>query len=362
MTALDSRLDLLRGVTPARNHDARTIAALTTNPGCVRRGLLDAAGADKESIARHVGHPARFGQSQFAITRGNVFEAQVKANGCAELLGLLRDRLRLPVPEASYDDLEVVGGNDTREVRYARTRQLMKRAAAGEGAGTLFDHPLLRLEVGGHLVYLEPDVIAFRLGETFHVIEIKSFPVIDGQADPEQVAAAARQSAVYVLALRRMMAELGEPEELVSHQAVLVCPENFSNRPTATLVDVRPQLGVLRRQLVRMARIEELLDALPEGVSFELDDQLATSLSLVEARYAPACMASCDLAFFCREEARACGSTDLLGRQIRDQVGGVETVRETLGLADGSLSPSQEQAEVAALLRDARRIRREVLS
>jgi len=84
MTALDSRLDLLRGVTPARNHDARTIAALTTNPGCVRRGLLDAAGADKESIARHVGHPARFGQSQFAITRGNVFEAQVKANGCAE--------------------------------------------------------------------------------------------------------------------------------------------------------------------------------------------------------------------------------------------------------------------------------------
>jgi hypothetical protein len=111
-----------------------------------------------------------------------------------------------------------------------------------------------------------------------------------------------------------------------------------------------------------MARIEELLDALPEGVSFELDDQLATSLSRVEARYAPACMASCDLAFFCREEARACGSTDLLGRQIRDQVGGVETVRETLGLADGSLSPSQEQAEVAALLRDARRIRREVLS
>src|SRR6266542_2655711 len=48
--------------------------------------------------------------------------------------------------------------------------------------GALFDHPLLRLSVGGRDVYLEPDLIAFQWKGQFHVVEIKSFPVIDGQA------------------------------------------------------------------------------------------------------------------------------------------------------------------------------------
>ncbi|WP_106399085.1 hypothetical protein [Actinocorallia populi] len=354
ISALDTRLDRMRGEAPPRNHDARSIAALTTNPGCARRAVLDAAGADKGEIARYLGHGMPFGQSQFAITRGNAFEALVKNDGCAQLYGLLRDKLELPVPESSYADLEEVGGNASREVRYTRTKQLLKRAVEGEG--TLFDHPLLRLEVGGHLVYLEPDVIAFRLQDRFHVVEIKSFPVIDGRADPEQVAAAARQSAVYVLALQRMMAELGQPESLVAEEVVLVCPENFSNRPTATLVDVRPQLSVIRRQLRRMTRIEELLDALPEDLSFELDEGLESSLTRVQARYAPACMSTCDLAFFCRSEARACGATEVLGRQLGDQLGGITRIEDALALADGTLTPPEDLEEIAAELREARRL------
>ncbi|MEO3784995.1 hypothetical protein ABGB12_16780 [Actinocorallia sp. B10E7] len=353
-SAVDLRLDRMRGSTPPRNHDARSIAALTTNPGCARRAVLDAAGADKGEIARYLGQSMPFGQSQFAITRGNAFETLVKNDGCAQLYGLLRDRLGLPVAESSYADLEEVGGNVSREVRYTRTKQLLKRAVEGEG--TLFDHPLLRLEVGGHLVYLEPDVIAFRLQDRFHVVEIKSFPVIDGRADPDQVAAAARQSAVYVLALQRMMAELEQPEDLVADQVVLVCPENFSNRPTATLVDVRPQLSVIRRQLRRMRRIEELLDALPEDLSFELDENLSQSLTRVQARYAPACMSTCDLAFFCRSEARACGATEVLGRQLGDQLGGLTRIEDALALADGGLTPPEGLEEIAAELREARRL------
>ena len=36
--------------------------------------MLDAAGADKGEIARYLGHGMPFGQSQFAITRGNATE------------------------------------------------------------------------------------------------------------------------------------------------------------------------------------------------------------------------------------------------------------------------------------------------
>src|SRR3954471_1897833 len=93
MTASDAILDRLRGTGPARRHNARTIAALTGNPGCARRAVLDSAGVDKPKLAERVGFPAGFGQSRFAITRGNTFEAQVKADGGAELLRLVAERL-----------------------------------------------------------------------------------------------------------------------------------------------------------------------------------------------------------------------------------------------------------------------------
>ena len=99
MDRLVERLDRIRGPVAPRNHNARTIAALTSNPGCARRGVLDAAGVNKGEIARHLGFPSGYGQSRFAIARGNAFEAQVKADGCADLLHLLRERLGLAIPE-----------------------------------------------------------------------------------------------------------------------------------------------------------------------------------------------------------------------------------------------------------------------
>lgn len=360
MTETAPDLDRLRGGAPPRNHDARTIAALTANPGCARRGVMDAAGVDKDAVARRLGFPSPFGRSQFAITRGNAFEAQVKADGCAELLTLLRERLGLDVRAAAYDDLEVVAGNEGRELRHTRTRRLLARALE-TGDGTLFDHPLLRLDIAGRPAYLEPDVIAFQIAGRLHVIEIKSFAVVDGQAEPEQVAAAARQSAVYVLALRRLVAELGHDPARVSHEVFLVCPENFSNRPTATPLDVRPQLAVLERQLARLTRIDRILEELPEGLTFEPGDALADAVRAVEARYAPECMAGCEMAFFCRDEARACGATGALGRAVRDDLGGVETIGTALALADGSHSPPDDLAETAAHLRTAARLREEAL-
>ncbi|MEU1881609.1 hypothetical protein ABZ470_30275 [Streptosporangium sp. NPDC020072] len=365
---MNGRLDRLRGPVPSHPHDARAIAALAANPGCARRALLDAAGVDKDRTARHLGFPAPFGQSQFAITRGNSFEIVVKENGCAELLRLLRELLGLPVAEVGYQDVESVGAH----LRHSHTRALVDRAARQEEAAVFYDHPLLSLEIAGHVCYLEPDVVAFQLGGRFHIVEIKSFSVIDGQAEPRKVAAAARQAAVYVLALRALLADLGHDPERVSHEVVLVCPENFANRPVACLVDVRRQLAVLKRQLTRLTRVETLLDELPEELTFDLAPgqdgvptrpagEVAQALSRVPARYAPDCLSTCDMCMFCRDEARGNGSTDLLGRQVRDELGGVSTVAEALGLAEGTLEPAEGQEEIARLLRLADRLREECL-
>jgi hypothetical protein len=364
------RLDTLRGPVPPRPHDARAIAALAANPGCARRAVLDAAGVDKDATARHLGHPAPFGQSRFAITRGDVFEAQVKENGCAELLRLLRDLLALPIPQVAYHDVTDVGAH----LRHAHTRALIDRAARGDDdAGTFYDHPLLSLEIAGHTSYLEPDVVAFQFGGRFHIVEIKSFAVIDGQADPAKVAAAARQAAVYVLALRGLLDDLGHDPALVSHEVVLVCPENFANRPIATLVDVRRQLAVLRRQLTRMTKVGDIVAGLPAELTFDLaagEDgvptrpaaELAAAIGEVTARYAPECLSTCDLCVFCRAEAGGRGATDLLGRHVRDELGGVAGVAEALALSEGAREPAAGQEEITRLLRLADRLRAESLA
>lgn len=370
MTAADARLDSLRGGTRPLSFTARTIAALTANPGCARRALMDAAGADKAALATHAGFPQPSGASQspFALARGGIFEAQVKASGAADLVRLLRDRLGLDLPEVSYSDLESVGGNTSREVRYQRTRALLLRASRHpDQAGTLYDHPMLRLQVGGHLAYLEPDVVAFQLHGKFHVVEIKSFAVIDGQADEESVAAAAMQAAAYIVALQDMLAAESLPAAAISTDIILVTPENFSPLATATFIDVRKQIAILRRQLARMARIGALLDELPAGLTFDLAPdpdgtyirargELASALEAVPARYQPRCLKTCELAGFCRDEARTAGALSVLGSVVRDDLGSLDSISTALALASGTRQPSADQADIARALRHAKNI------
>jgi hypothetical protein len=353
---IDARLSRIRGDAPPVRHNARTIAALTGNPGCTRRAVLDAAGVDKDGLARHIGYSASFGQSPFAIARGNAFEAQVKADGGAELVRLLlatlgRGVAKVEVAEVEYANL---GARDDPDLRHARSRDRLLRAAEGRDGTILFDHPLLRLDVGGQAVYLEPDLVAFQHAGVFHVVEIKSFPVIDGQADAAKVAAAAIQSAVYVLAMRRM---LGRPEA-VSHEVVLVCPKDFASTPTATRIDVRRQLIVLEHQLGRLARIETLIDALPPDLSLDpaagSPVDVIESLGRIPARYVPGCLSTCELAYLCRDQSA--GRTATLGTGVREDLGGVDTVAETISLAAGTLIPTDDRADAAALLRTAARI------
>ena len=124
---MSDALDRLRGGSPAKRHNARTIAALTGNPGCTRRAVLDAAGVDKPRLAQQLGFPGSFGQSRFALARGNGFEAMLKADDCALLRKVLSDCLHLDASGA-YDDLGE-DADDTLASRHGRTRKLLAGAA-----------------------------------------------------------------------------------------------------------------------------------------------------------------------------------------------------------------------------------------
>ncbi|MFD3803301.1 hypothetical protein ACFWTC_06640 [Streptomyces sp. NPDC058619] len=356
---LRQRLAGLRGpAVPPRPLDARALAALAANPGCGRRALLDGAGVDKTALASALGSPAAFGQSQFAIVRGNSFEAKVKGDGGAVLLRLVHEHLgagaEAPGPDALVPDLTAAGP----EGRAARTALALREATAA-AAWTLLDHPMLALEVAGTPAYLEPDAVVVHPDGRWTVVEIKSFPMIDGAADAAKVGAAARQSAVYVLALEKTAEKL--PGAEAGHTVLLVCPKDFSNLPTAAPVDVRRERAVTRRQLDRLTRVEELAGALPEGLTFDparTADELAEAVGAVDASYAPECLAACELAFHCREKARAADELTSLGRSVRGELGALTTVEAALAAAVGGGCADDP---ASAALHHAARLRAEAL-
>ncbi|MEU5396313.1 hypothetical protein [Streptomyces tibetensis] len=376
-TALRHRLAELRGPdVPAKALDARALAALAANPGCARRAILDGAGVNKAALASALGSPSAFGQSQFALTRGNAFEAKVKADGGAELLRLVHeklDRSAEPPVEARVPDLTATGPRG----RTARTELELREATAHPGAWTLLDHPMLALDVAGSPAFLEPDAVVVHPDGSWTVVEIKSFPLLDGSADPAKVGAAARQAAVYVLALEELAARLGvEPEggtaplgaegdaradgtgvpvPRVRHRVLLVCPRDFSNLPAASAVDIRKQRAVTARQLARLTRIEDIADALPEGTCFSPElpaEALTAAVESVPATYAPECLSACELAFHCRTRSRREGAVTSLGRPVRAELGGLTTVEDVLAAARGEAGDPDDPA-VAALRRAA---------
>ncbi|KUN35835.1 hypothetical protein AQJ30_24555 [Streptomyces longwoodensis] len=377
MSSLSSRLGTLRGPVEPKPHNARSLAALTANPGCRRRAILDAAGVDKEALAVHLGHPLPPTQSPRALSRGAQFEAQVKDQGGAELLSLLRDKLHLPLPEAAHTDLSVLGTSDrAMNVRHARTRSLILEAAHGKGASrTMLDHPVLELTVAGRPVFLEPDLVAFQSEGIFHVVEIKSFAVVDGQAPGDKAAGAVLQGAAYIIALQDLLTRAGFSPERVSTTLLLITPRDFSRRPMASTIDARHQIKSLRRQLDRLERIEDLLGQLPAGITFDLAydgpdartrtatrdrDDLTKALNTTEARYRANCRHHCQLAHFCRAQAHEGQLIDVLGSSASEDLGGIDTIAAALGLADGSRAPAPDQEDLATALRHAESIRNEL--
>ncbi len=359
---LRTRLAALRGpATLPKPLDARALAALAANPGCRRRALLDGAGVDKSALAEALGSPSGFGQSQFAFIRGNAFEARVKADGGAELLRLAHQCTGGEGPEPTADnshvpDLTAVGP----EGRAARTALALR--AAEPGAWTLLDHPMVALDVAGSPAFLEPDGVVVHPDGRWTVVEIKSFPMIDGSADAAKVGAAARQAAVYVLALEQIAARL-DPVPEVAHDILLVCPKDFSNLPTASVVDVRKQRAVTARQLTRLTQIEDIADTLAPGTTFDLEQpaaDLTCAVESVPATYAPECLAACELAFHCRDRARERGAVTALGRSLRGELGELTTVDAVLAAARGESGDPQDPA--VAALRRAAALRAEALA
>ena len=362
-------LDGIRGTLPRARANARSVAALTQNPGCTRRRVIDSAGVAAHDLAAKLGHPTLRGQSPFAIEGGNRFEDRLKErSGYALLVEALAPYVDLPAPpDLVVEDVNKVGGKrftpEWMDARAAKTDDALGKIARGDAdAPHVVDHPVLRFELAGTQVNLEPDALAFRVGEKLELVEIKSYPIIDGQADPGKLSATAGQTAVYHMALRATLERLGFDPELLVWSVILVAPRNFGRQPVAHRVPLKKKSLSLARVLTAVPKTADVLADLDPGLTFDVDPggtmdeatlraALTVAVQQVGALFVPDCVTTCDMAAFCRAEAWAADDPARLGRDARDNLAGVHTLADALRLAENGTSPEEESlADVAEAL------------
>lgn len=365
-------LEGIRGTLPRARANARSVAALTQNPGCTRRRVIDSAGVAAHELAASLGHPTLRGQSPFAIEGGNRFEDRLKHLSHYELLvDALAPYVALPKPpNLVVEDVNRVGRRKDpqawMDARVAKTNDALARIARGSAdAPHVVDHPVLRFDLAGETVHLEPDALAFRIGDKLELVEIKAYPIIDGQADPAKVSATAGQTAVYHMALRSTLEQLGFDPELLVWSVILVAPRNFGRQPVAHRVPLKKKSMSLSRVLRSVPQTDDVLQKLPPDLTFDVDpagkldeDNLRTALvaavSMVDALYVPDCVQSCDMAKFCRAEAWGNDDPARLGRDARDNLAGVHTLADAMRLAEHGPEDGEEGlADVAEALSDA---------
>lgn len=358
------RLVHFRGDFPAKPLDARRIAGLLDAPGCMRRQVVDAASIPIKDLAPMLGCRAP-SQSPFALQRGIRFEQTVTANAMTFLLPLVRKELQLDVRDVRQLDLskpqistQYPAIRDPRkitELRIKLTRDHTAEMLVGEHrAINLLRHPYLRFDLGDMPAFLEPDLIAYAASTGgLAPIEIKSFPRIDGVADPIKVAEAARQTAVYLVALRHLVTDLGHCDDRISTRGLLVMTRNFNLDATGELLNLRPQVLRLERMLTQFPHVTDLATHVPATVSLpaipasDASDavrraahaQAREAVAAIPMRMGDGCVA-CPLFDFCRSQAQLQDSVAQLGTQAANTCGDVGTVTAALDLAAGRRAPT----------------------
>lgn len=361
-----------RGDFPSANLNARRIAAALEAPGCHRRTVLDAGIVNLEKLGVLVTGTEIDRQSPFAIARGHQFEAKVTENGMAEVLALARQHLNLEIPEARQRDLSPaqvrsqfpgIQPNQLNEFRARLTQRYVEQMLSDpECAFNLLRHAMTRLDFGGEMAFLEQDVLAFTVKGRIHVVEIKSYPKIDGRADPTKASSTVRQSAVYVLSLQELATSIGASPNVVDTKVMIVLPENLSFRASANVVDTNMQVRRLRRQLDEVPQAGAILaglppeTALPPLPNLKNEDEVASArdaareaLALLPPRFGEGCV-SCPLFRFCRQEAENQQSVARLGNAVAGACGNISTVTAALEFATGNRTPSNAGESAAAEL------------
>jgi hypothetical protein len=360
--------DMIRGSAPAQSPNVRVLAAFSGHADCRLAALGFAAGIDFDRLLAGTPYAVPFGQSPYAFQRGQAFERSLSRDGYGPLLSLLRSELRFKISDARIANLRNAYTRDRQGLRLRahETRTLLREIVRRTGsAPNIIDGAVLETELGGVRAHFEADSLATTAGGPVHTGEVKSFPVVDGRADPEKLAAAIDQASVYTLLARLTVAELGGDPAIVSSHVLLITPRNVGLTPTLQVYDARSRIARVELLLSRAPDIRQLAVDLPPGLGFAPVAQSAGAperriealhalADAVGTRYVRTCLADCGLARFCRSRAFSSGQPSLAGPQTVRMLPGVATLDRAVELAAGAPPSPREEPAAAQLQRAAR--------
>lgn len=267
----------LRGTAPRRSPTVRVLAAYSSHTDCNVATLAFAASVDMDKLLVGTPFQAQFGQSPFAIARGNQFERSIRRDDYAPALELLRTKMHFDTADARVVNLRRASTPNKQgmALRANHTRALIQQILRRDRhAPNLIDGAVLQAVIGGETAYFEADAIAAQFAGPIHGGEVKSFPVVDGRPEPDKLGAALDQVAIYILLTQQLVAELGgDPEEAVSTTAMLIAPRNVGLTPTLETQNVASRMRRISTLLSRSVPVSELAAGLPDGVFGHIADK-----------------------------------------------------------------------------------------
>jgi hypothetical protein len=322
----------------ARRNTRGRFEQWTKNPTCEANTVSAVHNIRLDHAAKAAGLDASFGQSPFAITRGDRFEAGLFVDNAEKLRAALERRAVLPADSVGLLDLRLKMNRGTRvasvDEALAETAAWLQRLATEPGsAESIVAAPMIKIPKGVILpeALLIVDVVTVTTTEDgrarLTVGEVKVFPDRGGHTDPQQLASARAQAGIYRHALQLSVAALGVGDDIdVAANGFLVFTWPGSNSPS-----VRANED-LTYQAIRAERGFERLEEVAQSV-VRVDDFAADDPTLVKrvleapTDYMEACLSFCDLAPRCHARAIDADDPIVLGGEVKRLLGDTSVAR-----------------------------------
>ena len=325
------------------------------NPTCGANTLSAVHNVRLDKVAEALGLEPSFGQSPFAITRGNRFEAGLFYDDAQRLREPLERRGALPAGSSGFLDLRLRINGGTRigsidQALEATASWLRATASQPSSAPSIVAAPMIKIPKGvilpEALLIIDVATVVVTDGiARVTVGEVKVFPDRGGHTDPQQIASARAQAGIYQHALTLTVASMGLADHIeVATDGFLVFTWPGSNSPAVRVGED------LTYQAIRAERGFERLEEV--AIDFVRDDDFSADNPTLVARvadapthYSEACLSFCDLAPRCHARALDAEDAVVLGDDVKRLLGDT-TLARAVELLNGGVPDNAREADL----------------
>lgn len=348
----------------SKNRDTRLrFEQWAKNPLCMANAVSAVHNVRMSEVAKREGLLPTFGQSPFAIARGQTFERALFRDEAKSLLAALVNAGVLPPERGGFQDfrLRLHGGphrnlDDAlaatveffRQVAKTRTKREVEQLPA------VLAGPVVRIPGGLMLpeAILVIDILVVQVVDQRPLLmvgEIKTYPDRAGYTDTGELATARAQAGVYVHGIRVVLGELRLNERVVvSSTGFLVLTRPGFNRPSIRAGES------LEYQARRAERGFEKLRAIAADLGGSTDpDIVIPKIRSSPTNYCEGCLSFCDRAPTCHAAALKEGDASVLGDDVSHFLGSVSLYR-AIELMDGAEPATDAEEDLLMRIEDLR--------